>query len=159
MNGICSKTIYFLLLSFLLFSCKNETSSKASSLVSSSSKPEIVSIRLSAKAKSLNPFFAATSAIDGQIVGHLFPFLINYDPKRVKLEPVLAKSLPEVKENEDGSVSYTYEILDEAVWDNGTPVVGEDYIFSLKALMNPKVSAAAYRGGHQLHSDQKRPSG
>ena len=146
MKGICSKTVLIFLCFFVLSACRNESNTNQTTPTGQTTVPETVSIRLPAKAKNLNPYFAATSAIDGQIVGHMFPFLINYNPQTVELEAVLAKSLPSVIENEDGTVDYTYEIRSEARWDNGSPVTGEDYVFSLKALMNPKVAAAAYRG-------------
>ncbi|MEM8908494.1 MAG: ABC transporter substrate-binding protein, partial [Bacteroidota bacterium] len=42
-----------------------------------------------------------------------------------------------------GGLAYRFEILEEAVWDNGDPVLGSDYLFSIKAVMNPKTGAAA----------------
>ncbi len=42
-------------------------------------------------------------------------------------------------------MSLTFEILAEATWDNGTPVTAEDYVFTLKAIRNPKVNSAQIR--------------
>lgn len=42
-------------------------------------------------------------------------------------------------------MDYTFEILDEAVWDDGSPITAKDYEFTLKACLNPHVGTA-YKG-------------
>jgi len=60
---------------------------------------------------------------------------------------MLAKSRPEKQEIKEGpyagGTTFAYEILDEAVWDNGQPVLASDYLFTLKAVMNPNTGGAA----------------
>ena len=71
----------------------------------------------------------------------LFQKLIERDPVTGELVPVLAKSLPVVEMIDTGFLAggmmLTYEIRPEAKWDNGTPILTTDYIFSLKAYRNP----------------------
>ena len=38
-----------------------------------------------------------------------------------------------------------FEIRQEAVWDNGTPITAEDVAFTIKTVKNPKVNAASIR--------------
>jgi peptide/nickel transport system substrate-binding protein len=93
---------------------------------------------------SLNPIIS-TSAIDRQIFEHLFSYLMVPDPQTLEYIPQLAKAKPEVKETTEGpfagGVHFIFDIHDEAKWDDGTPVTGNDYIFTLKAVINPGVNA------------------
>lgn len=75
----------------------------------------------------------------------LFPDLETY-----KMVPQLAKSEPiveEVTEGPDaGNIKYTFEIHENATWDNGSPVTAEDVIFTWKAVLFPGLAfAEAYR--------------
>lgn len=80
---------------------------------------------------------------------NIFSKLLVYDLESIKLVPQLAVGLPEIKVLEEGpyagGMSLTYEILPEATWDNGTPVTADDYIFTIKAIKNPKVNSAQIR--------------
>ncbi len=103
-----------------------------------------VSIAFFVEPKTLNPILGAGSALDRQVfTHHIFSLLTEADPNTGIFTPCLAKTMPVVKnitEGENaGGVSYTYEILDEAVWDNGTPITGNDYVFSMKTILHPKV--------------------
>ena len=63
----------------------------------------------------------------------------NYD-----LLPILTKELGKVSEINEGEwkggMRIDYEIREEAKWDNGTPITGNDYIFTIKAILNPKTN-------------------
>ncbi|MFK7806541.1 MAG: ABC transporter substrate-binding protein, partial [Saprospiraceae bacterium] len=111
---------------------------------------KIVRSRLRAEPNKINPILT-TKSQDLQVCDQVFLTLLNFNPETYELSPVLAKSRPEKKLLTEGpykgGVAYTYEILDEAVWDNGTPVLASDYLFSIKALFNPlMVEANAYQG-------------
>ncbi|MBK9731529.1 MAG: hypothetical protein IPO83_09595 [Chitinophagaceae bacterium] len=62
------------------------------------------------------------------------PTLLTVDLVATKLAPCLAKSLPEVSEDE---LQYTYTLLDEAVWDDGSAVTSDDVVFTFKASKCP----------------------
>lgn len=56
--------------------------------------------------------------------------------------PELVTELPTVENggvvlNADGTMTVTYTIRAEAQWDDGTPVSGEDFQFTLDTIMNP----------------------
>ncbi len=137
-------TIGFVIL--LLCSCKTDPSSTTGT-TGVDEKFTVVS-HLGASPKSMNPYLT-TSSYDRQVFHHIFPNIVHYDTKTLELAPMLAKEVPQavaISEGEhSGRFSLTYEILDEAVWDDGTPVTGNDVDFSLKVVMNPKVKAAPYR--------------
>lgn len=75
--------------------------------------------------------------------------LLTISPESLELTPWLATSLPELEVTDLGGgkqgMNITYELRPEARWDNGTPVTPADVEFSIKAILNPKVDAAAIR--------------
>ena len=108
-----------------------------------------VSIHIDADPDRLLPMLT-TNNYSRTVFNGIFSYLLISNPRAVdQVIPQLAKSRPIIKEIEDGpykgGIAYTFEIWEEAVWDNGTPVTGEDFIFTLKSVFNPKVPAAAYR--------------
>ena len=92
----------------------------------------------------MNPL-TSTSANALFMQGNVFQKLLEYDAQTLQLRPVLAKALPTIKEVKKGKykggMSITYEIHPDAVWDNGTEVTAEDYVFTIKAIKNPRVHA------------------
>ena len=107
-------------------------------------------VRLSTDPDRLNPL----TTEDGnamQVISYMFPALLDFDPQTLELTPLLAKNRPIVVPIDTGKLkggtSYTYEIRDEAMWDNGKPVTAADYIFTIKAILNPKSGANNWRSG------------
>lgn len=86
--------------------------------------------------KQLTPF-NATDPTATAIFNHIFQTLIHYDYKTNELLPVLAKALPIIKTRIDGKVEARFEIHEDAKWDDGKPITGEDVAFSLKVVKNP----------------------
>ncbi len=107
-----------------------------------------VIVRMDGDADRLNPFLVVTN-YGRVVVENIFMYLLAYEPNDLSLTTDLAVARPVVQDVVSGpyagGVSYTFEILPEAVWDNGQPVTGNDYLFSVKALLNPMVQAAAVR--------------
>ena len=69
--------------------------------------------------------------------------LIDLYEGLVGLDPV-AKVVPGVAESwsisDDGKV-YTFKLRNDAAWSNGDPVVAEDFVFSLRRIMDPATGA------------------
>ncbi|MEX2589688.1 MAG: ABC transporter substrate-binding protein [Chitinophagales bacterium] len=86
---------------------------------------------------------------------YIMPSLTGVDFKTLKVVPYLAKALPEVEEKEDGRIHITYEIREEAVWDNGEPVTAEDVAFGLKVIKNPRVDCERIRPYFEFIEDVK----
>lgn len=115
-------------------------------------KDEVICRQLS-DPSGLNP----TNTYDagaGMIKKMLFQTLLNYDTD-LKLIPVLAKKLPIVEQTANGEMLIEYEIREEAVWDNGTPITAEDVVFTFKAARNLKVDAANIRSSLEFIKDIK----
>lgn len=81
---------------------------------------------------------------------HIYMYLFDYDAQTMEHVPTLAKGKPEI--SEDG-LRYTYEMRPEAKWDNGDPVTGYDYEFSIKCIKNPLVDAPQQRSYHTFIKD------
>ena len=67
--------------------------------------------------------------------------LMTFDQDTYELIPWLIKSKPEAVDLPNNAVSYTFEILDDAIWDDGKPVTGNDYLFAVKTILNPKIES------------------
>ena len=80
---------------------------------------------------------------------NIFQQLLGINFETLQLEGVLAKDRPKVEEVTEGEfkdgMKITYEIRPEAVWDNGSPVTADDYIFTIKTIKNPKVNGGSIR--------------
>ncbi len=104
--------------------------------------------RLPGEPDQLNPL-VTVNAYSRVINDQLFLNLLQFEPVTLELQPQLAKSRPQISEITDGplkgGVSYTFEIHSEAVWDNGTPITGNDALFTYKALYVPQVNSSAVR--------------
>ncbi len=96
----------------------------------------------------MNPV-TSTAANALYMHNNIYSKLLVYDQQDLELTAQLAVSRPEIVALEDGpyagGMSLTYEIYAEATWDNGTPITAEDYVFTLKAIKNPKVNSAQIR--------------
>lgn len=125
-------------------SCKRDPK-PADELAFCSRKNKEVVLRLEAEPDNLNPLLT-TTGYSTLVNYQLFGYLLTIDPLTMQLTPYLAKSRPQIEELTSGpysgGMSYTFEIHQEAVWDNGAPVTGNDYIFTLKATLNPLVTPA-----------------
>jgi peptide/nickel transport system substrate-binding protein len=121
-----------------LFSCKREPA------VDFKRTDNSVIMRLEADPDRLNPVLS-TTAYARAIYEQVFSYLVIQDPVTLEFIPQLAAALPERSETPEGLIAYTYEIRKEAEWDNGTPVTANDYIFTLKAALNPRVPAQRIR--------------
>lgn len=74
----------------------------------------------------------------------IFQTLTSLDPETFEEIPLLA-SVPDIRKEPGGGVSYSYLIDERATWPNGLPITAADVVFSLKAVMNPLVAAGPYR--------------
>lgn len=135
----------FFALSSFMISCSSSSeknNSQEAVIIHSLSEPE-----------NLNPF-TSSDAQATQIKQNIFQSLLQYDFKSLKLIPVLADSLPEIQ-NEGNGISLTFHIRPEARWDNGDPITAKDVVFSLKALLCPKVNSDAVKSYFEFVDDIK----
>ncbi len=104
--------------------------------------------RVLTEAEGLNSM-VSTGITARMITEQLFQYLLTIDPVTFELKPQLAKERPVISEIKEGpyagGVRMSFEIHEAAKWDDGTPVTGEDYLFSLKTIFVPGASSAALR--------------
>ena len=108
----------------------------------------VVSVSIAAKPDLFNPFLTSSSYAR-QIMDDIFAAPLHMDPFTFDLIPVVAKSRPNIEEITEGpyagGLKYEMEFREEAVWGDGTPITGYDYLFTLKAILNPLVGARRFR--------------
>ncbi|MDJ0664701.1 MAG: ABC transporter substrate-binding protein [Acidimicrobiia bacterium] len=101
----------------------------------------------------LNPFVqgggTGTTAVIGQCYNAGVSDIDGFTLERL---PDLVTELPTVGNggvivNEDGSMTVSYKIRDEAVWSDGTPISGEDFQFTLDTIMDSDL--ALYQGTYE----------
>lgn len=141
-----SNYLLLIIISFLFLTCESNTQENTNT---AAAKDFDVVIRLSAEPDGLNPFIGY-SGYATQVKNHIFQSLLDFDPQTLQLVPALAKAAPTIEIIEEGpdagNVNYTFEILEQATWENGTPVTAADYIFTFKTIFNPAIKAlAGYR--------------
>ena len=107
---------------------------------------DTVIVRMESEPDRLTPLMTTSSYARRVFRQSFFP-LEGYDFKTKQYESLLLSKPPQITDITDGpfagGVAYTLELHPEAVWDNGTPVTGNDYLFTLKAVFNPLVTARA----------------
>lgn len=100
----------------------------------------------------LNPLTSKAANAEN-IEDNLFCRLLEFNRESFQLEPALAVRRPIIKTLDKGKykggMSLSYEIHPKAVWDNGSPVTGNDYLFTIKALKHQKVES----GGRRLRAE------
>ena len=121
-----------------LFSCKREPA------VDFKRTDNNVIIRLEADPDRLNPLLS-TSAYGRVVYEQIFSYLVVQDQATLEFIPQLVQSLPTREERGDSLIAFTYEIRKEAKWDDGSSITANDFVFSLKAALNPKVPAQRLR--------------
>lgn len=149
-----------LILSLSLFTCDlNQAGGEEETKVDPSlfkQKDNVVRVRMPIDPRTFNPILY-TDSQSRIIFEYIFPYLLTYDPKTLEPIPQLAIDKPTVSTLESGpnagQLAYTYTLHEEASWDNGTPVTGEDMAFTLKALFNPLVPSAHLRSYFDFIAD------
>lgn len=99
-------------------------------------KGNSVTVRLESDPDRLNTILTKTQY--GRMPTRLVHMgLMTFDEET--LVPWLIKKEPEAVDLPNDAIGYTFEILDEATWDDGKPVTGYDYLFTLKTILHPKI--------------------
>ena len=87
-------------------------------------------------------------AVASEIERLIFAPLQEYNPFTLQLEPILLDGPPEINTITqgayEGGLRYEMTILEAATWDDGTPVTGHDYLFTMKAALNPYVANSTW---------------
>lgn len=114
-----------LLNSFLFNSCQRQ-----------GRDPGLLLVRLTDDPDGLNPI-TTRSSIAVPLMSRIFVGLYDYDPFNLELIPVLADNAYEIIQEDsllaDSGMKTQIKIREEAVWDDGSPVSSQDYLFTILA--------------------------
>jgi peptide/nickel transport system substrate-binding protein len=148
-------SLSFLFATCLIFACYNCDSGSTDSTPVKDEKKDpskvkpakefTVRVLLRGNPDGLNVLLAQSSLATEILDPNIHCGLLDMNPKTFELQPYLAKAQPVITELKDGRMSMSYEIREEAVWDNGSPITGEDYVFTIKTIKNPKTNAVTTR--------------
>ncbi len=94
-----------------------------------------------ADAEKLNPTVTNDATATGIYI-YIFESLLDINRETYELRPLIAKSLPEISEDK---LSYTFDLKEDVKFSDGTPLTGEDIIFTVKTIKNPFTDAQALR--------------
>lgn len=89
----------------------------------------------------LNPL-TSNDAGASEVLGYIFEGLLTRDPKTLDLKPLIAAARPQVSQDK---LTYTFKIREDARFQDGRPLTGEDVLFSVKAIKCPLVNAPFLR--------------
>lgn len=98
--------------------------------------PHEVRVRLAIEPETLSPINHHGDAGSLQILNLLFQSLLSADLADDQIKPYLAAEMPEM-ERTDSTTLFSYQLRDEAVWTDGSPVTAADVAFTLKVMKAP----------------------
>jgi len=138
------KNIFFIsIISIFIISCGNSENVK-----SKKAGDNTITIHELSDPDKINPI-TSTSASSTFIESNIFQTLLNQDPVTYEYGPGLAVGRPKITPIKSGKykggMKLDYELRKDAVWDNGSPITAYDYIFTIKAVKNPRVDAMQLR--------------
>lgn len=88
---------------------------------------------------------ALNSAVDGAtMVAHLFAGLSTWaqtDDGKLEILPDCAVELPDPVVNDDGTVTYTYTLVDGLKWSDGKDLTAKDFEFAWKRAASSELGA------------------
>ncbi len=160
MNKFHKHLFFSLILSVivLLSSCNSAGKSGSGEKVKSSRAGinEVI-IHINSSPDKLNPV-TATNSYASQIYNDIFMSPLGLNPDSIGvIIPALAVKRPTISpilEGEfKGGLKVDYELKPDAVWDNGSPVTGDDVAFTVKVWKNPKVDCEQGRPYYEFIKD------
>ena len=138
MKILINNTILLLFILFV-FGCKSEPPIDNNAQIN---------IRLKRDVKKLNPIIYP-SPVSREIYQYIQIPLADFHPESLELFPILIKEIPIAQEiltgPFEGGLKFEIEFLEDAVWDNGSPITAEDYIFTIKVIRNEQIDSRAWR--------------
>jgi len=123
-----------------MVSCANENTNDTTE--------DVINVRIDKDPGRLFPMFA-NNVVSRDVYSYVHLQLTGFSPKTLQLEPNLIKKVPEPVEVREGLYEggfyYEVEFLEDAVWSDGSPIDGEDYLFTLKSVLHPDVNVPNWK--------------
>ena len=126
------KYLILAVVSLALFACGGGENKKEN-------KKNEVLIHVGAEPSRLNPLTAEMATTE--IADNIFQKLITFDFKTYEIKPWLAKERAKITKNSDGSIDIAWEIREEAVWGDGTPITGYDVETSFWNITDQRIDS------------------
>lgn len=101
-------------------------------------------IRIREDVDCLHPI-VSQSTLATQIEALVMLPMIEFSPDSLELSPLLVENVPEVSQTTDSSIWYRTTIRKEAQWDDGKSIQANDYVFTVKASLNPYLKNPSWR--------------
>lgn len=130
----------------------NSPAPQGSETPSAGGEPFEMTVNIASEPQSIDP--ALNSAVDGAIMlSHMFEGLMRWADSGAEtngtngtcnnatLVPGQAASEPDKVVNEDGTVTYTFKLRDDAKWSDGKDVTAQDFVFTWQRLVSPETAA------------------
>ena len=138
---------FIFILSMSIFQCTNDRKDKEF----------VLKIRLADEPDCLHPV-VSQSSLATQIEVLIMPPLFEFSPDKLEFSPILIKSMVEPVIVNDSTVSFTYELQDNAVWEDGKALTVDDIIYTIKSSLNPCIRNKTYAGFFKNIRDVKSTS-
>ncbi len=137
----------FLLIVSFLYSCSRDPGPKTTD------DGLWLKINLKSEPDHLNPIVSQQLS-SRQLERFIFCPLEEYNPTTLLMEPMLLEDRPIITKIDtgttEGSLRFDMQILSEARWDNGSPVTGYDYLFTIKTALLPNLSRSNWSSFLQI---------
>jgi oligopeptide transport system substrate-binding protein len=77
---------------------------------------------------------------------NLFATLLRFDPITGEATPYVAAEVPSSENGgiSDDGLTYTFNLREDAVWEDGQPITAHDFVYAIQRLMDPNL--ASYYG-------------
>ena len=119
----------------LVVSCDSEQTASSS---------DTFTIGVNADPEKLNPVFNPKVKAR-EVYNAIFLPLADFHPVTFELEPILVEDIAEPILISQDTIAFDISIREEAVWADGKPITGYDYLFAIKAVKHTGTQASAWR--------------
>ncbi len=142
------KVIGILFICVMVVCCADESTNNKSD--------GVIHVRIDRDPGVLFPMFSKY-VVSRDVYSYVHVHLAGYSPKTLQLEPNIIKEVPEALEITSGpfagGIYYEMEFLPDAIWPDGSPMDGDDYLFTLKSALHPDVNTPSWKAYLNTVSD------
>ncbi len=127
-------------IAIVLGGCRSPSSNR-------SGEDQVLELRLASEPDRIHPMLSRRS-VSTLVERQIFLPLMQFHPRDLSLVPVLLETAPAITDDTiEGRPlwRYTMRLRPSAQWQDGTPVTGYDYLFTIKAALNPLLQNNQWR--------------